>query len=160
MKPPEQRPFKVLFVCVGNAIRSQMAEAFARKYGSDVLAPQSAGIAPASSVMPQTRIVMAQRGIDIGEAFPKSINVFAQDHFDYVVNISGTPLRVPDGTTLADWTVPDPAGESDARYVETAEKIEALVMKFILDLRAKRKQAVSVQQPIPFDIRAARRARG
>lgn len=162
MKPPEHKPYRVLFVCVGNAIRSQMAEAFARRYGGDVLVAQSAGVAPASSVMPQTRMVMAQRGIDIGDAFPKSIHVLAQDPFDYVVNMSGTPLRVAEGTTLRDWPVPDPMGEGDARFVETAEKIEALVMKFILELRGKRKQAVMVQQPaaMALDIRAARRMRG
>lgn len=161
LKPPDVKPFKVLFVCVGNAIRSQMAEAFARKYGSDVIFARSCGIAPAVSVMPQTRIVMAQKGIDIGEAFPKGLHVMEDDTFDYVINMSGTPLRVRGEMVLRDWKVADPMGTTDERYVETAQRIENLVMQLILELRGRRRQQTpAVVQPVSVDFRAMRRARG
>lgn len=139
MKPPEIKPFKVLFVCVGNAIRSQMAEGFARRYGSDVIFARSAGVAPAMSIMPQTRIVMAQKGIDLGDAFPKGLHVMDEEPFDYVINMSGAPLRVSPPATLREWRVADPMGEHDLRYVSTAELIEKLVMQLILELRSKRR---------------------
>ena len=162
LKPPENKPFRVLFVCVGNAIRSQMAEAFARKYGSDVIHARSCGIAPASTVMPLTRVILSQRGIDIGDAYPKGLHLMEEETFDYVINISGTPLRVRGETVLRDWKVADPMGEGDARYEETAGRIEQLVMQLILELRGKRRQAPVAETPVSpaFDVRMLRRARG
>src|ERR1700760_227104 len=52
---------RILFVCIGNSCRSQMAEAFARAYGSDVLWVQSAGLSPASIVAPLTKQMLAER---------------------------------------------------------------------------------------------------
>ncbi len=145
LKPPDTKPFRVLFVCIGNAIRSQMAEAFARQYGSDVLVAFSCGIAPAMAVMPQTRLVMAQKGVDLGDAYPKGLHVMESEVFDYVINISGTPLRVRGDTILRDWRVADPMGTTEERYIETAQTIENLVMKFILELRAKRQNGPAAQ---------------
>lgn len=161
LKPPDIKPFKVLFVCVGNAIRSQMAEGFARKYGSDVIVARSCGIAPAASIMPQTRIVMAQKGIDLGEAFPKGLHVMEDDTFDYVINMSGTPLRIRGEMILRDWKVADPLGLADSLYIDTGQRIENLVMQLILELRGIRKrQAPSASRPVQVDFRAGRRARG
>ena len=62
---------RVLFVCIGNACRSQMAEAFARAYGSDVLSAHSAGLAPAGAVPPLTRQVLNERNIPVEGQYPK-----------------------------------------------------------------------------------------
>jgi len=56
---------RVLFVCIGNACRSQMAEGFARAYGADVMIPASAGLAPAMNVARDTKTAMAEKDIDI-----------------------------------------------------------------------------------------------
>ena len=56
---------RVLFVCIGNSCRSQMAEGFARAYGSDVMIPASAGFTPASRVAPDTIRAMAEPRISI-----------------------------------------------------------------------------------------------
>src|SRR5271165_2238746 len=62
---------RVLFVCIGNSCRSQMAEGFARAYGADVMAVQSAGLSPAVMVSPLTKTVLAERNIHIDDQFPK-----------------------------------------------------------------------------------------
>jgi arsenate reductase (thioredoxin) len=128
---------RVLFVCVGNACRSQMAEGFARAYGKDVMAPDSAGLAPAMMVPVETRQTMAEKNIDISEQFPKPVTIFPPGHFDAVVNISGYP--VPGYSQTLDWKVNDPIGGSAAEYRAARDQIEQLVMKLILDLRRKNK---------------------
>src|SRR3954464_13235438 len=61
---------RILFVCIGNSCRSQMAEGFARAYGSDVLDIQSAGLSPASIVQPLTAQTMMERNIRLDGQFP------------------------------------------------------------------------------------------
>ena len=62
---------RVLFLCIGNSCRSQMAEGFARKYGADVMEVGSAGLAPAAIVQPETHQVMNQKNINIDDQFPE-----------------------------------------------------------------------------------------
>jgi arsenate reductase len=128
---------RVLFVCVGNACRSQMAEGFAHTYGEDVMDPHSAGLAPAMMVPDETRQTMAEKNVDISSQFPKPVDLFPRGHFDLVVNISGYPI--PGYPAAVEWKVSDPIGESDEVYRATRDQIEQLVMKLILDLRRKNK---------------------
>ena len=128
---------RVLFVCVGNACRSQMAEGFAHTYGKDVMAPHSAGLAPAMVVPEETRQTMAEKNIDISAQFPKPVSLFPDGHFDLVVNISGYPI--PGHPEAVEWKVNDPIGGSDELYRATRDQIEQLVMKLILELRRKKK---------------------
>jgi len=128
---------RVLFVCVGNACRSQMAEGFARTYGKDVLEPQSAGLAPAMVVPEETRQTMEEKNIDISAQFPKSVSLFPDGYFDLVVNISGYPI--PRHSTAVEWKVNDPIGEPPEVYRAARDQIEQLVMKLILELRRKNK---------------------
>jgi len=65
------RPTRVLFVCLGNAYRSQMAEGFANRLGHDVLVAESAGLTPVDRVPETTLHVMWEKGIDISAQFPK-----------------------------------------------------------------------------------------
>jgi arsenate reductase len=124
---------RVLFVCVGNACRSQMAEGFAHAYGKDVIAPHSAGLAPAMAVPVETCQTMAEKNVDISAQFPKPVNLFPRDHFDVVVNISGYPI--PGYPLAVEWKVNDPIGGSPELYRATRDQIEQLVMKLILELR-------------------------
>jgi arsenate reductase (thioredoxin) len=130
-------PQRVLFVCVGNACRSQMAEGFARAYGKDVMTPESAGLAPAMTVPEETRQTMAEKNIDISTQFPKPVNLFPPGLFETVVNISG--YRIPGYSQTLDWKVNDPIGGSPAEYRAARDQLEQLVMKLILDLRRKNK---------------------
>lgn len=128
---------RVLFVCIGNACRSQMAEGFARAYGKDVMTPESAGLSPAMVVPEETRQTMAEKNIDISPQFPKPVNMFPRGHFDVIVNISGYP--VPGYPEALEWKVNDPIGGTDDEYRATRDLIEQLVMKLILDLRRNNK---------------------
>jgi arsenate reductase len=125
---------RVLFVCIGNSCRSQMAEAFAKAYGADILEVQSAGVSPASYIAPLTKQTLAERNLNIDDHFPKSVDSFRGLPFDVVLNMSGTPLKMP-GVHVIDWIVPDPIGQSEAYYRTVATQIEGLVMRLILELR-------------------------
>jgi arsenate reductase len=125
---------RVLFVCVGNAIRSQMAEAFARHYGSDIMTAHSAGLSPSVSLPPITRQILEERNMRIDGQFPKGIEAL-EGSFDLVVNMTGQKLAIP-AERVVDWNVSDPVGQSDEVLRSAASQIEGLVLRLILDLRS------------------------
>jgi arsenate reductase len=127
---------RVLFVCIGNACRSQMAEGFARTYGSDVLIPASAGLSPATAVAPDTIRAMDEKNIDLRDHFPKSLRHLGRADFDLVVNMTGffLPKEFPAGR-IVDWEVADPVFMDFADHCEIRDTIEHLVMKLVLELR-------------------------
>jgi arsenate reductase len=130
---------KVLFVCIGNACRSQMAEAFAKTYGSDVMVAASVGVAPAWNVAQATIRAMAEKNIDIREQFPKALRNLGKAEFDLVVNMSGGYLPPEFGTRIVDWEVPDPIMLSYKEHCEVRDQIERQVMQLILQLRQPQK---------------------
>lgn len=125
---------RVLFVCIGNSCRSQMAEGFARAYGSDVIDAHSAGLSPAMIIQPETKQVLLEKNISTEGQFPKDLQTVLNDSFDVVVNMSGERLQIP-GVRMINWTVPDPIGLPEMFYRTVATQIEGLVMRLILDLR-------------------------
>jgi arsenate reductase len=127
---------RVLFVCIGNSCRSQMAEAFARAYGSDVLVAESAGVAPAMIISPLTKQVLAERNLNIDGHFPKGLELVGSEPFDVVVNMSGQPVSLPK-TRVVTWRVRDPIGEPESVYQSVMQQIEGLVMGLILSLRSE-----------------------
>ena len=133
MSPPPKT--RVLFVCIGNSCRSQMAEGFARAYGSDVMTPASAGLAPAVSVAHDTVRVMDEKNIDIRGQFPKSLQHLSRTPFDLIVNMSGFELPRDITTPAREWDVQDPIGEDFETYRQVRDQIEGLVMRLILELR-------------------------
>ncbi len=130
------RKWRVLFVCVGNSCRSQMAEGFARALGSDILEAESAGLAPAPAVAPLTQEVMLARGIDLGGHFPKDLGEVDPNSYDLVVNLSGCALPQAVRAPVREWTVPDPVGRDDAFYERVASQIEELGVGLIAELRS------------------------
>lgn len=129
---------RVLFLCIGNSCRSQMAEGFARVYGKDVLEPHSAGFFPANIVSLLTLQTMAEKNIPLDLAFPKPLEAaLSTGPFELIVNMSGQKL--PHGVTAArieDWKVRDPIGESQEVFRAVANQLEQLVMRLILQQRA------------------------
>ncbi|HEV2200954.1 MAG TPA: arsenate reductase ArsC [Bryobacteraceae bacterium] len=125
---------RVLFVCVGNSCRSQMAEAFARAYGADVLDVRSAGLVPALSIAPLTKHVLSEHNLSIDGQFPKGMDLAAREHYDTLVNMSGTPISLP-GAQVLNWPVQDPIGRDESVYRSVANQIERLVMRLILEVR-------------------------
>jgi arsenate reductase (thioredoxin) len=126
---------RVLFVCIGNSCRSQMAEAFARAYGADIIEARSAGLSPATFVAPLTKKMLEERNIPAQDQFTKGLEVLQTEKFDLVINLSGYPLP-PLAPRIDTWPVPDPIGQKESVYRDCAARIEALVMRLILELRA------------------------
>jgi arsenate reductase len=128
---------RVLFLCIGNACRSQMAEAFARTYGADILIPASAGLSPAMKIATDTLKAMADKNIDLRDQFPKALRHLGRSEFDLVVNLSGSsvPEDLASRTKVLEWEVDDPVFMKYDQHCEIRDEIEKLVMSLILDLR-------------------------
>ena len=126
---------RVLFVCIGNACRSQMAEGFAVAYGSDVLVPASAGLAPANSVHSVTRRAMMEKNIDLKDHFPKALRHLGRAQFDVVINMSGSFLPGPPPGQIVDWEIDDPVYMDYEEHCQIRDEIERRVMGLILELR-------------------------
>ena len=107
----DARP-SVLFVCVHNAGRSQMAAAFLRRRAGDAVDVRSAGTTPADEIQPTVRAAMAEVGIDLGDAVPARLEVEAVEAADVVVMMGcGDACPVFPGKRYLDWELPDPAGK-------------------------------------------------
>ena len=111
-----------------------MAEAFANRYGSDVLEAASAGLYPIPAIDPRTVEVMEELGIDVSLHEPSEWDPIRATGFDLIVNLSGAPLRGTPVETI-DWKVKDPYRAKIEVYREVRDEIERRVMLLILDLR-------------------------
>lgn len=85
---------KVLFVCTGNACRSQLAEAWCRCYWQDRVDAYSAGVAPHGFIDPRIIKVMAEAGIDMSSQRSKHLDEFNGMRFDYVITLCGNAQKV------------------------------------------------------------------
>ncbi len=131
------RNVSVLFVCVGNACRSQMAEAFANAYGRDVVDASSAGLAPATRVSTKMRQVMAEKQIAIGARLPRRLNALDSIGFDLVVNLSEYALPRTTAEVIK-ISVDDPAGKDERFHREIRDQIEEHVNALIAQFREAR----------------------
>ncbi len=128
---------RVLFVCIGNSCRSQMAEAFANRYGADVLVARSAGLRPCEMVSPATAQLMREKGIEVSAAHPKGLDETGTN-YDLVVNMSGYALPAGVRAPVREWNVEDPIWFSEERHRGIRDQIESLVRGLIADLRRDR----------------------
>ena len=102
----------VLFVCVHNAGRSQMAAAYLTHLGGDRVEVRSAGSAPADSVNPAVVAAMAEEGIDISAEIPKVLTNDAVRESDVVITMGcGDVCPIYPGKRYEDWVLEDPAGQ-------------------------------------------------
>lgn len=135
---PTELPARVLFVCIGNSCRSQMAEGFARHQHSDVIAALSAGVYPASIVQPETIATMAEKSVSLEGQTPKTIQSIAAEQIDLLVNMSRmTVLHLFPGFKGGNliWEVDDPIGQPMIVYQDVRDRIETLVAKLAAQLR-------------------------
>ena len=137
---------RVLFVCIGNSCRSQMAEGFARAYGSDVMLAASAGVAPALMVAADTRRAMKEKNIPLDDHFPKSLQQLANVPFDLIVNMSGVELPADLKAPVRTWKVRDPIGTKYDVHCGVRDEIEKLVMDLILELRRAEKKSATARR--------------
>jgi arsenate reductase len=125
---------RVLFVCVENAGRSQMAEAFANYYGKDKLTAQSAGIKIADKVNPLAVAVMSEKGIDISGNKPKMLTTQMVNNSDIVVTMgcgAGNICPGPFFKETVDWSLKDPKEQPIATVREIRDEIERRVKQLI-----------------------------
>src|ERR1700743_2784851 len=102
----------VLFVCVHNAVRSQMAAALLNRLAGDYVEVRSAGTEPADQINPVAIAAMAELGIDIAAANPKILTGDAVQTSDVVITMGcGDPCPYAPGVSYRDWKLPDPAGQ-------------------------------------------------
>ncbi len=128
---------KVLFVCLGNACRSPMAEAIAFGVAADVIEPSSAGLTPLGRVEPMTTETLVRNGYPAAGLESKAIHFEALRAADIIVNMSGRPREIAfdDPARVEDWLVEDPYGADAELYQRIFEDIERRVAKLADRLR-------------------------
>ncbi|WBB58153.1 arsenate reductase ArsC [Streptomyces sp. WMMC500] len=122
----------VLFVCVHNAGRSQMAAAWLTHLAGDRVDVRSAGSAPADTVNPAVVEAMREVGVDIAHEQPKVLTVDAVQASDVVITMGcGDACPVFPGKTYLDWTLADPAGQGVAAVRPIRDEIRTRVEDLI-----------------------------
>jgi arsenate reductase (thioredoxin) len=140
------RKKRVLFVCIGNACRSQFAEAIAKHTAFDVIEPSSAGLAALGEVPAMVEEVLAERGIPCEKQHSKSVSPLACAHAEVIVNLSGLPreqIFPRHHARTEDWVVEDPYGHPLENYREACDEIEARMAEF----SARRREQQTVSHP-------------
>jgi arsenate reductase len=125
---------KTLFVCVENAGRSQIAEAFANKYGKGKFVVSSAGNKPADKVNPIVVEVLKEKGIDISMNKPKLLTFQIAQDADLVVTMGCNDQGVCPGPFFkptVDWKLEDPKGKPMEKVREIRDQIERQVQELI-----------------------------
>ncbi|MEU9522098.1 arsenate reductase ArsC [Streptomyces sp. NPDC048224] len=122
---PDTAAPSVLFVCVHNAGRSQMAAAFLTHLAGDRIQVRSAGSAPADTVNPAVVEAMAEVGVDITAEVPKVLTTDAVQAADVVITMGcGDTCPVFPGKRYLDWDLPDPAGQGVEAVRTIRDEIE------------------------------------
>ena len=128
---------RVLFVCVENAGRSQMAEAFANHYGRGKLVASSAGIMLADRVNPLVVEVMKEKGIDISMNKPKLLMMQMAENADQIITMGCSVEKfcpAPLLKNVIDWELEDPKGKPIEKVRKIRDEIEAKVLKLIAEI--------------------------
>ena len=142
--------YRVLFVCIGNACRSPMAESIARRDAADIIEPASAGLYPLGRIAESTIDTLLANNYSVDRLSSKSISRDAVQDSDLIVNLSGGPIdylfssapsRLRDGQQLENWEVSDPYREDPATYQRILEEIQSRVRQLANRLRAESRSA-------------------
>ncbi|CAB4558684.1 MAG: arsenate reductase ArsC [Rhodoluna sp.] len=128
----------VLFVCVHNAGRSQMAAGYLKHLAGDRIEVRSAGTDPGEKVNPAAVEAMAEEGIDISVNFPKKLTDEAVKDSDYVITMGcGDTCPFFPGKTYLDWPLDDPAGQGVDAVRPIRDAVRAKVEALIAEIDAK-----------------------
>ncbi|MGW6457148.1 arsenate reductase ArsC [Streptomyces sp. NPDC055078] len=134
MSDTRPRP-SVLFVCVHNAGRSQMAAAFLTHLAGDRVEVRSAGSAPADAVNPAAVQAMAEAGIDMSAERPKVLTTEAVQASDVVITMGcGDTCPVSPGKRYLDWKLDDPAGQGVDAVRPIRDEIEQRIRGLLAEL--------------------------
>ena len=126
---------RVLFVCIENSNRSQMAEAFARMHGGDAVEAHSAGSRPSGRVNPRAVQFMAERGYDLTAHTSKSLDPFNGTDVAVAVTMGcGDYCPLVRADRREDWNIPDPKDLPDDGFREVRDLIERKVKELLASL--------------------------
>lgn len=126
---------KVLFVCVHNAGRSQMAAGFMEYHGNGLVEVFSAGSAPKESINPVAVEAMLERGIDIANRKPKVLTNESVQASDVVITMGcGDACPFYPGKRYEDWALEDPAGQDLVFVRRVRDEIEARVRQLLSEI--------------------------
>jgi arsenate reductase (thioredoxin) len=132
-------PVKILFVCVGNACRSQMAEAWANHYGKGRVEVYSAGSHAYGAIVDETCTVMSEKGISLDRQWSKGLAEVALADMDVVVSMGEEvecPLPAGFKGQLLGWNIPDPYARGMGTFRKVRDMIEQQVWWLLSDLLA------------------------
>ena len=127
---------KLLFVCIENAGRSQIAEAFAREYGKNLFIVSSAGNKPAKEINPTVVEVMKEKDIDISTNRPKLLTYQKVQDSDLIVTMGCNDQGICPGPFFKptiDWKLEDPKGKTIEKVREIRDEIEQRVQKLMAE---------------------------
>jgi protein-tyrosine-phosphatase len=123
---------RLLFVCVENSNRSQMAQAFARLHGGNAVQAESAGSRPSGVVNPRAIEFMAERGYDLSTHASKSLNEIGEGEWDAVITMGcGDNCPWVPAKHREDWALPDPKHMAPDDYRAVRDEIERRVIDLI-----------------------------
>lgn len=130
----------VMFVCVHNAGRSQMAQGFLQHLAGDRVEVRSSGTMPGDQVNPSAVAAMAELGIDISSATPKILTDEDVRASDYVITMGcGDECPFYPGKIYLDWVLEDPAGKGVESVRPIRDEIKILVENLVAEIDAKAK---------------------
>ncbi len=134
---PDSPAVSVLFVCVHNAGRSQMAAGFVRHLAGGRAEVRSAGSLPGDQINPAAVAVMKEVGIDISGEQPKALTPEAVEASDYVITMGcGDACPFYPGKTYLDWVLDDPAGQPVSVVRAVRDEIERKVRALLAEIGA------------------------
>ena len=135
-EPPVSHP-QVLFVCVHNAGRSQMAAALLAHHAQGSVTVRSAGSTPASEINPAVVEAMAELGVDLSQEFPKPLRTEAVEAAKVVITMGcGDACPVFPGKHYLDWNLDDPAGKPIEHVRTIRDDIDHRVQNLLTELGA------------------------
>ena len=127
---------RILFVCIQNSSRSQMAEAFARLHGPPDVEPFSAGSRPSGKINPRAIEAMREVGYDLSLHQSKSLDDLPAGEFDVVVTMGcGETCPLVKARRREDWQIPDPGDIPLEEVRKVRDLIEAKVKELLTSLR-------------------------
>lgn len=129
---------KILFVCIGNACRSQMAEGFARTLSKGKFEIFSAGSRPAGFVSPEAIAAMQELGIDISHHRSKGLNEVPREKYDAIVTMGcGDACPHLPAYRRFDWQIPDPISLPAEQFKQVRDLIQKKVQELIAEIEEK-----------------------
>jgi protein-tyrosine-phosphatase len=123
---------RIVFICVENARRSQMAQGFAEAFGQGKIEVYSAGSRPSKEIDPLVIEVMKEKGIDLGTKRPKNLDELPRVEMDYLVTM-GCEEACPAvlAKKIIEWEIPDPKGKSIQVFRKVRDLIEDKVKNLL-----------------------------